>query len=408
MSKIKVVWVCHFANEYIAKNIGVESKMDIAPWIAELIKLFKDETEINLYIVAPNYYNNKNVSLKIDNINCYLYHYQPEIFPLRMVNLAYNYNTATNSVLKIIGEIQPDLIHLHGSENPIYSASVLPLINKYPVLVNLQGFACLTSKPDKLIVKYIRWNRIRIEKKINTKASYFTISSNKDLDTLNTFITTARIYRCHYPTTKSGISSIDVPNKKYDIVYYAGIAKDKGIEDLLEAIRIIRISRPSIQAIIIGGGSSVYINYLRDVITEYDLKENVLFAGFLPSQQDVFKLAAQARVYVLPTHCDVLPGSIREAMFMRLPVVSYAVGGIPSLNEDKECITLVEKQNINELVEKIELVLNNPERTNRLVENAFEVITSKYDDGKIYSNMLNIYYDILKTSNKTDPLKYGV
>lgn len=397
ISKIKVVWICHFANELIAKQIGIDSNLNFAPWIAELIKLFKDETQISLSIVAPNYYNNKDITFKIDNIDCYLYKYQPSIFPFEARNLSYNFITSRNSAEKIIKKIQPDLIHLHGSENPVYSASLLPLISKYPVLVTLQGYVCLSRKPNNLIRRYVRWNRIRIEREINTKASYFTIANEEGLNTLNTFTTTAKIYRDHYPTSKPDVSTSDFPIKKFDIVYYARISKDKGIEDFLKALRILKNSYPSIRSVIIGRGTPSYVEYITSLITKFDLTENVLFAGFQASQQDVFKLAAQARVYVLPTHFDGLPGSIREAMFMKLPVVAYAVGGIPSLNEDKECITLAEKQNINDLVGKINLVFDDTERTNRLVKNAYEVITNKYDNGKIYSNLIDIYRDILKS-----------
>ncbi|MDD5151735.1 MAG: glycosyltransferase, partial [Flavobacterium sp.] len=103
-----------------------------------------------------------------------------------------------------------------------------------------------------------------------------------------------------------------------------------------------------------------------------------------------------------PTYFDGIPGSIRETMFMGIPVISYAVGGIPSLNETLECITLVEKQNITELVAKIELVLDDHERTNRLVENALKVITEKYDTGRIYDNLLSIYNDILNSKKRDE------
>ncbi len=136
------------------------------------------------------------------------------------------------------------------------------------------------------------------------------------------------------------------------------------------------------------------------MIATYALEDNITFAGFQPTQQDVFKLAAQACVYVLPTHFDGIPGSIREAMFMKIPVVANAVGGIPSLNDERECVTLVEKDNISDLVEKILLVLNNKGRTQLVVENAFNLINDRFNNDKIYANLLSIYKDVLATHNK--------
>lgn len=116
----------------------------------------------------------------------------------------------------------------------------------------------------------------------------------------------------------------------------------------------------------------------------------------------MFKLAAQAKVYVLPTHFDGIPGSIREAMFMKIPVIANAVGGIPTFNREKECIALVEKENISELVHKIQLVLDNESYTQDLVNNAYNLITDKYDNAKIYTNVLNIYQDILQLTTKSN------
>lgn len=398
MPKMKVIWLCSFENDEVAQLAGFKSGTLCSPWINELISLFRNKNDINLSIIAPNYFNNKYQYFKLNNIDLHLFKYRPFFLPKRAYNLNYNFNLTQKSVGKIIERIKPDLIHLHGSENPLYSTGVIPLIKKYPVLVTIQGFICLSSKPSNFIKQYIRWNRIRIEKVINSKASFFTIASDDVLNTLNTFNSNAKIYRDHYPTTKPEILATDFPNKTYDIVYYARISKDKGIEDLLDALRIIRNSRPTIKAIIIGNGNETYIKYIQEKIIEFNLTENIAYVGFLPLQQDVYKLATQSRLYVLPTHFDGLPGSLREAMFMKLPVVAYAVGGIPSFNFEKECITLVEKRNIIELVEKIKLVLDDTERTNRLVENAYELITNKYDNNKIYKNILSIYNDILSIS----------
>jgi glycosyltransferase involved in cell wall biosynthesis len=398
--RMKIVWLCSFENEELASLLGEDSSLMISPWITELIDLFRDRTDIELFIVAPNYFRNKSRKIKIGNIEVNLYQYRPSFLPKKAYNFTFNYPIARKAVASIIKKINPDLIHLHGSENPLYAVGVLSLMPKYPVLVNVQGFVFLSSKPRNLIRRYVRWNRIRIERNINRRAPSFIITTEEGSRTLRTFSEKAKIYKNYYPTIKPDVSSLDYPNKKYDLVYYARISKDKGIEDLIEAVKILKKSRPNISVIVIGGGTKPYLEYIKSLIEAYQLGENINLAGFQPSQQDVFKLAVQAKAYVLPTYFDNLPGSIREAMFMHLPVIAYAIGGIPDLNDDKACVTLVERLNIKELVEKIELVLDDKVRTDRLVKNAYEVITNKYDNGKIYSNLLDIYQDIINV-NKT-------
>lgn len=395
MKKRKIVWLCSFANKEIADLLGSEKHLFVSPWITDLIELFRKREDIELSIISPNYYENKFKYFLIDNIKVYLYQYRPWYLPFEAYNLSYNYKIAQNSILKIIAGLNPDLVHLHGAENPLYSTAALALMDENPVLITLQGFVFLSSKKRNPLSNFIRWNRIRIEKKINTQGRYFTVATDDVVKNLKIFNKNASYFYDHYPTAKPKIAIKDSTEKKYDVVYFARISRDKGIEDLIEAVKILKIKHEHIKVIVIGGGNANYVRSLKMKIEKEDLHHAIHFAGFLPTQEDVFKLASQARVSVLPTYFDGVPGSIREAMAMKIPVVAYAVGGIPSLNDEKECLTLVEKRNIPELAEKIELVLNDNARTNKIVENAFDMVNNKYDNDKIYQNLITIYNKIL-------------
>jgi glycosyltransferase involved in cell wall biosynthesis len=237
---------------------------------------------------------------------------------------------------------------------------------------------------------------VRIERKINSKEKYFVCATKDVENVLNKINPTSIKFDSYYPTTIPEVSAHDFPQKKYDLVYFARISKDKGIEDFIEAVLRLKQSIGHFKAIIIGGGNSKYVRHINGLIKKRQLAENIYFAGFQPTQQDVFKLAVQAKVYVLPTYFDGIPGSIREAMYMQMPVVAYDVGGIPSFNDQKECVTLAECKNISDLVEKIKLVLNDKARTDRLVENAYELIKNRFDNNKIYKDLIDIYNITLK------------
>lgn len=396
MKKTKVVWLCKFTNYEVAQKIGAQNYQCSSPWITDLINLFRGNDEIELSIVSPNLYTNSYQNVLIDNIHVFLFKYKPTYIPKRAYNISYNYNITRRSVSEIVQEIKPDIIHLHGSENPHYAAGILALQNKYPVLVTIQGFNHLSSVPSNIIKKYIRWNRIRIERCINSQQRYFTCATKDVENVLNQFNPTAIKFDTYYPTTVPEVRARDFHQKKYDLVYFARISKDKGIEDFIEAVFQLKQTINNIKAIIIGRGGAKYVTYINSLINKLQLNENIYFAGFQPAHQDVFKLAAQAKVYVLPTYFDALPGSLREAMFMQIPVVAYNVGGIPSFNDQKECVTLAECKNISDLVEKIKLVLTNKERTDSLVKNAYDLIKNRFDNNKIYTDLINIYNIIFK------------
>ena len=51
------------------------------------------------------------------------------------------------------------------------------------------------------------------------------------------------------------------------------------------------------------------------------------------------KHAINARICVLPTYHDILPGTILESMFMKLPVIAYDVTGLSELNDKGQSVS---------------------------------------------------------------------
>ena len=399
MRNKKVVWLCHFANDEVAKILGIENQPMLAPWISELIELFRHKDDVEIIMVSPNYYSNTEQDFIIDNIHIYLFKYKPNLLPKLAYNLTINYSISRRSIRKIIDLIKPDIIHLFGSENPHYSTGFLDFHKQYPILVSLQGFVHLSPRPKKIVSQFIRWNRIRFETKINRNAKYFTIVIQDTLEEINKINPNAQFFQTNFPTTIPNVNSEDYPDKKYDLVFYARVTKNKGVEDFIEAVQKLKDRKRNIKAIIIGGASWNYLNHLKEMVDSLGLEENIEFAGFQSTQQDVFNLAVQAGIYVLPSYFDGTPGTIREAMYMKLPVVAYNVGGIPSFNEEMECITLAESRNIADLVEKIGLVMTDKERTARLVNNAYKQAKTKLDNNIVYDNFISIYVKIIELEN---------
>lgn len=399
MRKYKVVWLCHFTNSEVAEMLGKQNQPMVAPWVTEFVNLFRMKDDVEIIIVSPNYYSNENTSFIFDKIQIFLFKYKPVFVPRIAYNITFNYRISRASIVRIIKKINPDIIHLFGSENPHYSAAFLDLFNLYPILLSLQGFVHLSPQPKNLISRYIRWNRIRFEKIINQQVKYVSYTSKDSYEAFCQINQSSIKFQSNFPTTVPLIQSDDFLNKKYDLVFFARVTKNKGVEDFIQAIYMLKSKLPTISAVIIGGSSEIYTNTLVNLVKSLKLENNIEFAGFQTTQQDVFKLASKANIYVLPSYFDGTPGTIREAMYMKLPVVAYDVGGIPSFNEEKECITLAESRNLSDLVEKIWLVMNDKERTTRLVNNAYEVATRTLDNNIVYDNFIKMYHHILNIEN---------
>jgi glycosyltransferase involved in cell wall biosynthesis len=188
-------------------------------------------------------------------------------------------------------------------------------------------------------------------------------------------------------------------NKRFDVVYFARIEKDKGIDDLLQAISIIRVEKPDIRVCVIGGG---YVDKLKKQYI--DLTENVTWYGCLPTQDDVHLLASTAKVSVLPTYHDIIPGTIVESMFLKLPVVAYDVGSIHEVNDHDEIITLVRKGDVEELAKAIRKLLSDETSQKEKAEKGYKRACEMFDKSRVMEDLLRAYGEVISCFRKTSGL----
>lgn len=183
-------------------------------------------------------------------------------------------------------------------------------------------------------------------------------------------------------------------DKKYDVVFYARINKDKGIEDLIQAISYLKKQGRHLKTIVVGRAVEEYKERLDRLITKEDVADLIEFTGFLDNHDDVYKIAASSKVLAFPSHNDVSPNTIRESMFMHLPIVAYRVGGVPYFNIRKECLDLVEDGNVEAFANELVKIIDNEEYRKQLTDNAYEEAVNNYNPESIYNQAINIYNDI--------------
>lgn len=310
----------------------------------------------------------------------------PSFFPLDMIT---GYIKNKFVVNRIIRKIKPDVIHLYGAENPHYSATILPQLKKYPTILTIQGFASRLGD-ESIFTK----NRKKVEKKIISNipiAFYRTEQMKKDLTAINPNI------RLVWGTFSSeNVETIEpVAQKLYDIVFFARICKEKGFDDLLQAIQLIARKKRDVSVCVIGAGTS--ISQYKAYAKELGILDNICWAGYQPTLADVHKLAVQAKVSVLPTHNDMIPGTIIESMLLHIPVISYNVDSIPEINENGEAIKLVEKCNINQLADAIYQFITSEEMcklyAERGYQRAIEMFT--YDDDELKNALYKGYQEAI-------------
>lgn len=402
--KLKIVWICHFMNESVQKMLGMDGKeKELSPWIPLGIEEIKKRDDIELHVIAPFFRILRNKTFSDQNVNYYCIRIGMPIFK-RPWPARYRLDVWTNffffniQVQNLVKKINPDLVNLQGAENAIYSASILK-IKRYPILITIQGFITLNYQNDSKD-SYIK-KRLQIEKKILSGMKYFGTEASFTEDYIKSFNPDSKIFFFHCPYAKPIIKT-DVP-KEYDLVFFARIDKRKGIEDLIKAVSIVKIRRPMVTLIIIGKCDESYVLWLKKVVEEKGLNSNVIFKGYILTQEEMHNEVSKARISVLPTYNDTIPGTVVESMHLGIPVISYNVGGNPDLNLEDEHIILVEKGNIEKLAFEIEDLLNNKEKQIKLAEKALKYASIEFDNANSINQLILAYRKIIEESSKLTP-----
>ena len=421
--KLKVVWVCHFSNKDLNDRLPLKVRgmyafvykmftgcnastdvLDFGIWNINALNEMKRFADIiELHIIAP--YPHLAPKIYEYQENGIFYHFfRPSLvllqhlinkFP-RIYDIYRPAYKGNRKVIKsLINKINPSIVHLIGAENPYYSLSGLDVSPDIQLIVQLQT---LMSDPkffdnypiDKRSYDY----RAEIEKNVIMSADYVgtIIESHRKI-----------ILEHINPKTKfldiklavgEEFKKIDVA-KEYDFVYFArsiNKAGDWAIESFIEASKL----KPGITLLVVGGYTQKEKTQYEMSLSNHGLLDNVTFTGALPTHDDVMNAVAKARIALLPIKIDFIPGTIREANALGLPVVTSITDGTPLLNEKRKCALLSEGGDSQRMAENMILVLENQDLAEELVQNSYMRLEETYNNSRAISAWVEGYGMILK------------
>jgi glycosyltransferase involved in cell wall biosynthesis len=237
--------------------------------------------------------------------------------------------------------------------------------------------------------------RLKTEQKIIREFGNYGIRVKFLADYLRSNNPNVKLFWYKYPFNINTNLSINHKHPQFDIVFFARISKDKGIEDLITAVEIVKKSKGSVSVKIIGNGNAQYIEYLRKRVLNLHLEKNIEFLGFLATQEELHEVVSNPKICVLPTYNDILPGTIIESLFLKIPVIAYAANGVVDLNFECENIRLVEIGNINELAKQINILLDDELARETLSSRAYQYAIRNFDNKMEAGKMIEAYLKVI-------------
>jgi len=177
-----------------------------------------------------------------------------------------------------------------------------------------------------------------------------------------------------------------------DVLFFGRISPYKGIEYFVEAVQKLRNDFPAIRAIIAGSGKFYF-----DISSIKREPSFTIINKFIQSNELVALIKA-TKIVVCPYTDATQSGVAMTAFVFNKPVIATDTGGFRDVIVDGVNGYLVPVKNSNAIYEKAKLLLNEPERLNKMMENikkqgktgefAWRTIAKKYEE--IYNKALSI------------------
>ena len=338
-------------------------------------------------------------------------------------------------VQEVVLEFKPDIVHILGTEGR-FAALPKFVFEGCPVVVSLQGIMAMCGvayngflTPWELRPPFLSWSFIRNGFTILREQKFWmTVRASSEMSIFRRhhyFIgrTTFDKAWVAYYNNKAQYYHVDeiLRPQFYDekvershvvrhTLFCGGAAAYplKGCHWLLRALAALKTKYPDVKlrianAEMLDGKISwwrrikagTYVWYLRKLICEFDIADNVVALPAL-SADGVKEELQKAELFVLPSVCENSPNAIGEAMMLGTPVIASYVGGIPSIVSNNETARLIPPADAAYLAGTIDYLFEHPRQGVALAAKARKTALKRHCVNRNTQALLSAYESILE------------
>ncbi|HMD67853.1 MAG TPA: glycosyltransferase, partial [Chitinivibrionales bacterium] len=178
---------------------------------------------------------------------------------------------------------------------------------------------------------------------------------------------------------------LNIPEKAAVIGYMGRLVKEKGILELVNAWHDIKNNTVPCVLLLIGPRKEPRDQLPQNVFNEIETDPTI---RLIESVADPESYYAIMDIFVLPSYREGFPNVVLEASAMRLPVVTTnAIGCVDSVL-DNETGFVVPVRNVEQMKEKIKVLLHNPEMRRDMGAKARERVLRDFDGEAITEELM--------------------
>lgn len=179
-----------------------------------------------------------------------------------------------------------------------------------------------------------------------------------------------------------------------ELLYLSNLMKYKGVLDFVESLKILHRQDHDFHANIIGASGDVSIEYVKQLVEEYNLHNKVTVLG--PKyNEEKYEHLYNADALVFPSYYEPFGLVILEAFQAGIAVIGTNEGCMPEIIEDSENGFIVEKQNPQGIADVLIKLIDNPELGKEIGKRNKAKFESKYTFEVFEQNLAEIFNKVI-------------
>lgn len=421
---MKVLWfsnspcgsIRRFSNGLVKSGgwlISLEDELKSNPDITLEVAFFSNEGEAPFIFEGVKYYPmNKNILNQNYGINRIIE---------RHICIKEKDKKAIKIMLNVIKQSQPDIIHIHGTEDSF--GLIIDYVKDIPIVFSIQGLIApykekfFSGIPQQQAYKYDSlFNRIKGEgiKKMYKSfcyraerekmylshaqyifgRTYWDKACTLALNSKRTYFTVNEILRPEfYARQWKGYFS----KEKIKIISTISGGIYKGYETVLKTASILKqYSHINYEWHIAGYTSnSKYVNIFEKTTKIHSSECNIVFHGRIDAEA-LSNILCDSDIYVHVSHIENSPNSVCEAMILGVPIIASNAGGTSSLLKDEEEGLLYQDGDPYILAGNIIEMTKNPDMAYTLAKRAQQRARIRHTPQNVINELVSGYKSIAK------------
>jgi len=181
-------------------------------------------------------------------------------------------------------------------------------------------------------------------------------------------------------------------NNSFMLLFLARVEMAKGIYEVIESYRKVKVEYPFLSLVIAGDGAE--LENAKKYVKKRNIP-NVRFLGYVEGM-DKKRTFQNANLYLFPSyHGEGMPNSLLEAMAFGLPCITTNVGGISDFFEDGKMGYIINKNDSARLAEFIKILVRNPDLHRSISEYNFQYAKEHFYTTTVVKRLEAIYANLL-------------